>query len=135
MIKKLLTLISIAVFSFALLGCGNDNVNVNPVLLHAEFHVGVSDEEIAYVIAAIDEHPLVIAYEFRDRYEEHDRIVGILVGDNDELRGLFAEAELADIIIIEIVDIYSLEEVSEFIYHLESIAFFWYDTSYYIEGE
>ena len=93
------------------------------VAIRVEFRLGVSDEEIEAVKTTLEAHPLVDDYEFRTRYEERDRVIETLAEGDPRLEEVLnrAEAELHDVIIVEAVDIYSLEEVSAFIYDLEPI--------------
>jgi len=91
----------------------------------AEFHFGASDEEIAYVLAAIDEHPLIASYEFSCRHTEKERITEEITDGDDRLRELLngVDTQLVDIIIIEVINTRYLNEVSEFVYDLEPIQF------------
>lgn len=95
------------------------------VALMAEFRVGASDEEIAEVIASVSEHPLVYTYNFTDRYKERERIIEMIAGGDDRIEEFLEEvdADIIDVIRVEAVDIYSLEEVSAFVLDLEPIRF------------
>jgi len=99
----------------------------------AEFEYDVTAAQIAEVKDLLDNHPLVYDWEFIDRYAERDEVVDVIVGDNDNLRYLFegARNSLADVINVEAVDIYSLDELDEvlesheyiqFVYHPADVA-------------
>ncbi|MCL2559826.1 MAG: ABC transporter permease [Turicibacter sp.] len=93
------------------------------VALRVEFHIGVSDAEIEAALAEVSVHPLVGEYEFRNRYEEHARIAEMIADGDDRIEVFLAdiEAPLHDVIRVEAIDIYSLDELSEFILNLEPI--------------
>ena len=95
------------------------------VALLAEFRVGVTDEEIESVITAVREHPLVYRYEFTDRYEERERVIEMIADGEERLEDFLddVEADIVDVIRVEAIDIYSLDDVSDFVYELESIEF------------
>ena len=91
----------------------------------AEFHFRASDEEISYVLAAINEHPLIATYEFISRYTEKERITEEIADGDDRLRELLSsvDTQLVDIVIIEVINIRYLNEVLEFVYDLDPIQF------------
>lgn len=93
------------------------------VALRVEFYVGATEEEIESVIAEIDKHPLVDDWEFRDSDEEHKRIAEMTAEGDERIEDflLDIEVDFFDVIRVEAVDIYSLDELSAFISDLEPI--------------
>jgi len=81
------------------------------VTMLAEFEYDVTPAGITAVLDLLGNHELVRNYEFVDRYTEREEVISQIVGDNDELRALFERTSnnLADIVIIEAVDIASLD--------------------------
>ena len=95
------------------------------VSMIAGFNVGVSDEEIEEVISAVSRHPLVADFEFSDRYEELERMIGMIADGDERIEDFFedVDTELVDVIRVETVDIESLDEVSVYILDLEPIDY------------
>lgn len=93
------------------------------VALRVEFYVGATEEEIESVIAEIDKHPLVYDWDFRDSDEEHRRIAEMTAEGDERIEDflLDIDVDFFDVIRVEAVDIYSLEELSAFISDLEPI--------------
>ena len=119
--KKVLLTVCGLMFGIILVACNGDKVE-DVVSFYAELRTHATEEEITYVINVISEHPLINNYEFRCRYEERDRIIEGLAGDNDEIRETLENTEnlLSDVIIIEVA-VHSLDEVLEFVSSLESV--------------
>ena len=80
------------------------------VTMLADFEYDVTDEQIASVLDLLENHELVYNYEFIDRYTEREEVIDGIAGDNPELRDLLEQTDnnLADIVIIEAIDIGSL---------------------------
>lgn len=93
------------------------------VSLRVEFHIGATDEEIEAVIEEIEAHPLVSEHEFRDRYEEHRRIAEMTAEGDERIEDflLDIDVDFFDVIRVEAVDIYALDELSSFISALDPI--------------
>lgn len=93
------------------------------VALRAEFYVGVSNEEIAEAIVAVSGHPLVDTYDFTDRYEEREHIIGRIADGDPRIEAFLdtVEADLIDVLRVEAVDIDSLDAVSAFVSELAAI--------------
>ena len=95
--------------------------------LLVELEYDVTDEQILEVRTMLDNHELVYNHEFIDRVtsfeEEVDAMVSI--GDNEQLRELFDRVDnlLADVIIIEAINIYSLDQLGQDLEVHENIQF------------
>lgn len=83
------------------------------VTMLAEFEYDVTQVQIDALLNLLEAHELVHHYEFIDRYTEREEVIAGIVGDNDELRELFERTSnnLADIVIIEAIDINSLDRL------------------------
>ena len=84
------------------------------ITLMIEFQYDVTEAEInevKHMLHGLDE--LVADFNFTDRHTEREEVISGIVDGNDHLRGLLegAENRLVDIIIIEAVDVYSLDEL------------------------
>ena len=93
------------------------------VMLIAEFEEGTSMAEINRVSEVVAAHEHVEAYEFIDRYTAQEIAIETITEGNEAaaemLEGI--ENHLRDILEIETTDIYSLDEVHEFLSTIDSI--------------
>jgi len=119
--RRLLSILFIFMFGFALGSCSNENSTV----IYAEFNVDASDEEIVHVIREVADHPLVSAFEYISRYAELERISEIITDDTDDetKEGLLTYTDIVDLIRIVVDDSSSGEEVLEFVDGLDSIDY------------
>ena len=103
------------------------------ITMLAEFEYDVTAQQIAEVKNMLNNNEFVYAYEFIDRYTERDEVIEGIISGNNQLRDLFDRARnnLVDVINIEAVDIYSLDELTialeeheyiQFVHHPADVA-------------
>jgi len=83
------------------------------ITLMIEFQYEVTQEQISEVKTMLNSHALVDSWEFTDRHTEREEVIDGIVDGNEHLRGLLegAQNRLVDIIIIDAIDVYSLDEL------------------------
>ena len=99
------------------------------VIILAELEYDMTPEQIAEVKSMLDQMiangELVYDYVFIDRETGRDEFIEIMTGGNEQLMHLFYDIDnnLADVINVQAIDIYSLDELRDVLYEHPYIQF------------
>ena len=95
------------------------------VTIFVELNMDVTREEIDFALNTLDSHDFVSNVDFRDRYEEHEHVLGLLAGDNEAVIDILTNEEnpLHDVLEVEVNDIDNISTVRTFLEEFDSVYF------------